>query len=37
MILKIPKEESMNKADFISKLAEDAGLKKADAEKFLDA
>ena len=27
----------MNKSDFIAKLAEDTGLKKADAEKFLDA
>lgn len=27
----------MNKSDFVAKLAEDAGLKKADAEKFLDA
>ena len=27
----------MNKSDFVAKLAEDAGLKKADAERFLDA
>ncbi len=27
----------MNKTEFIAKLAEDAGLKKCDAEKFLDA
>ena len=27
----------MNKSEFIAKLAEDAGLKKADAEKFFDA
>ena len=27
----------MNKSEFIAKLAEDTGLKKADAEKFFDA
>ena len=27
----------MNKSEFIAKIAEDAGLKKSDAEKFLDA
>lgn len=27
----------MNKSEFISKIAEDAGLKKSEAEKFLDA
>ena len=27
----------MNKSEFIAKLAEEAGLKKADAEKFFDA
>ncbi len=27
----------MNKSEFLTKLAQDAGLKKSDAEKFLDA
>ena len=27
----------MNKSEFIAKIAEDAGLKKSDAEKFFDA
>lgn len=27
----------MNKSDFVAKLAQDTGLKKAEAEKFLDA
>lgn len=27
----------MNKSEFVAKLADDTGLKKADAEKFLDA